>query len=77
MSKPGKLEEGETYLGDYLLDRLAEHAKIAMSVPGDFNLAFLDLPKSIKLCGNANELNAAYAADGYARVKQVRRIFNF
>lgn len=50
---------------------------------GDFNLAFLDLVEdfnkdkpnwnknSLRWCGNANELNGSYAADGYARVKQV------
>ena len=34
---------------------------------GDFNLAFLDLIKSVdglKWSGNCNELNAAYSADG-------------
>ncbi|KAF8635899.1 hypothetical protein AX15_000078 [Amanita polypyramis BW_CC] len=42
-------------------------------VPGDFNLGFLDLVEdhpTIKWVGNCNELNAAYAADGYARVKE-------
>lgn len=42
-------------------------------VPGDFNLGFLDLVEdfpSIDWVGNCNELNAAYAADGYARVKR-------
>lgn len=41
-------------------------------VPGDFNLGFLDLVEdhpTISWVGNCNELNAAYAADGYARVK--------
>jgi pyruvate decarboxylase len=42
-------------------------------VPGDFNLGFLDYvedhPK-IEWAGNCNELNASYAADGYARVKE-------
>ena len=40
-------------------------------VPGDFNLHFLDHVIShpvIQWMGCANELNAAYAADGYARV---------
>ncbi|KAF1350921.1 thiamine diphosphate-binding protein [Delphinella strobiligena] len=43
-----------------------------MGVPGDFNLQLLDhiyhVP-GLRWVGNANELNAAYAADGYARVK--------
>lgn len=39
-------------------------------VPGDFNLEFLDYieaDKGLSWVGNPNELNAAYAADGYAR----------
>jgi pyruvate decarboxylase len=41
-------------------------------VPGDFNLTLLDHiyhVQGLSWVGNANELNAAYAADGYARVK--------
>ncbi len=40
-------------------------------LPGDFNLALLDemLPvPGLEWVGSTNELNAAYAADGYARV---------
>ncbi|KAH9971927.1 pyruvate decarboxylase [Lactifluus volemus] len=60
-------------IGDYLLERLSQlGAQSLFGVPGDFNLGFLDLvedhPK-INWVGNCNELNAAYAADGYARVK--------
>lgn len=56
----------------YLLDRLSERGvRHLLGVPGDFNLRFLDHvidhPK-ISWVGNANELNAGYAADGYARV---------
>ncbi|UPK92666.1 hypothetical protein LCI18_003601 [Fusarium solani-melongenae] len=43
-----------------------------MGVPGDMNLELLDYIDQIdglSWVGNANELNAAYAADGYARVK--------
>ncbi|KAL1600581.1 hypothetical protein SLS60_006967 [Paraconiothyrium brasiliense] len=43
-------------------------------VPGDFNLQFLDSifdVDGLEWVGNQNELNAAYAADGYARVKGV------
>ena len=42
-------------------------------VPGDYNLVALDyLPKhGLKWVGNCNELNAGYAADGYARVKGI------
>lgn len=41
-------------------------------MPGDYNLEFLDYfenDDTLTWVGNANELNAAYAADGYARVK--------
>ncbi|KAF7346218.1 Pyruvate decarboxylase [Mycena sanguinolenta] len=61
-------------VGNYLLARL-EQLKVTklFGLPGDFNLGFLDLvedhPK-IEWVGNCNELNAAYAADGYARVKE-------
>lgn len=60
-------------VADYLLDRLAEIGiHHFFGVPGDYNLQFLDHvidhPK-ITWVGCANELNAAYAADGYARCK--------
>ncbi|KAH9843324.1 putative TPP enzyme family protein [Teratosphaeria destructans] len=41
-------------------------------VPGDFNLTLLDhiyAVPGLNWIGNTNELNAAYAADGYARVR--------
>jgi len=44
-----------------------------MGVPGDFQLDILDYIYDIdgmSFIGNSNELNAAYAADGYARVKR-------
>ncbi|CZR68750.1 related to pyruvate decarboxylase [Phialocephala subalpina] len=43
-----------------------------MGVPGDMNLELLDYIKDVdglRWIGNANELNAAYAADGYSRIK--------
>jgi indolepyruvate decarboxylase len=59
-------------VADYLLGRLAEvGVRHLFGVPGDFNLAFLDhviAHPQITWVGNANELNAAYAADGYARL---------
>ncbi|GAA5828344.1 hypothetical protein JCM11251_006207 [Rhodosporidiobolus azoricus] len=76
MSKPEQLADGQVYLGTYLLDRLAQlGVKPLFGVPGDFNLTFLDLVeehKEIEWIGCANELNASYAADGYARVKQAQ-----
>ncbi|KAF8917083.1 thiamine diphosphate-binding protein [Mucidula mucida] len=64
----------EIYIGQYLLERLKQLGVTTMfGVPGDFNLGFLDLVEDdtgIDWAGNCNELNAAYAADGYARVKE-------
>lgn len=39
-------------------------------VPGDFVLGFFNqvLKSDLKYVGPCNELNAAYAADGYARI---------
>lgn len=58
-------------IADYLFDRIAEvGATEIFGVPGDYNLLFLDnIIESDKLrwVGNTNELNAGYAADGYAR----------
>lgn len=65
-------------IGSYLLTRLHQLGiRQVHGVPGDYNLAFLDLVEDFKdtnndplhWVGNANELNAAYSADGYARVK--------
>ena len=60
-------------IGEYLLARLAEcRIDTLFGVPGDFNLAFLEqvvAAPNLQWVGNCNELNAAYAADGYARIK--------
>ncbi|CAG8999007.1 MAG: Indole-3-pyruvate decarboxylase [Candidatus Celerinatantimonas neptuna] len=60
-------------IGDHLINRLAEIGiEHIFGVPGDYNLAFLDHiinHPSVQWVGTANELNAAYAADGYARIK--------
>ncbi|EAB5052674.1 alpha-keto acid decarboxylase family protein [Salmonella enterica] len=57
---------------DYLLDRLAGCGiGHLFGVPGDYNLQFLDHVidhPTLRWVGCANELNAAYAADGYARM---------
>ncbi|KAL4786191.1 pyruvate decarboxylase [Aspergillus varians] len=58
-------------VAEYLFRRLHEVGVRAVhGVPGDFNLVALDyLPKcGLSWVGNCNELNAGYAADGYARV---------
>lgn len=60
-------------VADYLLDRLNECGIAHLfGVPGDYNLQFLDnviAHQALAWVGCANELNAAYAADGYARCK--------
>ncbi|MBM7688051.1 indole-3-pyruvate decarboxylase [Enterococcus ureilyticus] len=62
-------------VADYLLDRLKELGiDEIFGVPGDYNLQFLDhitARKDFKWVGTANELNAAYMADGYARTKGI------
>lgn len=60
-------------MGQYLFRRIqsigVDHI---LGVPGDFNLHLLDelfkIPE-LKWLGTCNELNGAYAADGYARIK--------
>jgi TPP-dependent 2-oxoacid decarboxylase len=61
-------------VGRYLLRRL-EEAGLAhiFGVPGDYVLDFMDrvVESPIRLIGTCNELNAGYAADGYARLKGI------
>ena len=62
----------------YLFTRLRQVGVGSVhGVPGDFTLRALDHvpPSGLKWIGNANELNAAYAADGYARVKGISALF--
>lgn len=59
-------------VAQYLLKRLRQLGVDSMhGVPGDYNLELLDYiePAGLNWVGNANELNAAYAADGYSRIK--------
>ncbi|KAK4759302.1 hypothetical protein SAY87_022433 [Trapa incisa] len=62
-------------LGRHLARRLVEiGVHDVFSVPGDFNLTLLDhllAEPGLNLIGCCNELNAGYAADGYARAKGV------
>ncbi|KAK2025733.1 thiamine pyrophosphate enzyme [Colletotrichum zoysiae] len=61
-------------LAEYLFARLRQLGIAAVhGVPGDFNLHLLDYvgPAGLLWVGNANELNAGYAADGYARIKGI------
>lgn len=61
-----------TTVGRYLATRLRQlGAHHVFGLPGDFNLNLLDEIASVEgltWVGSSNELNAAYAADGYARV---------
>jgi pyruvate decarboxylase len=56
----------------YLVERLKQcGVKSVFGVPGDYNLELLDYIEkddTLQWVGNANELNASYAADGYSRV---------
>lgn len=61
-------------LAEYLFARLKQLGVDAVhGVPGDYNLTLLDFVEPAKLLwvGNVNELNAGYAADGYARMKGI------
>lgn len=61
-------------VAEYLFRRLHEvGVRSVHGVPGDYNLVALDyLPDAgLNWVGSVNELNAAYAADGYARVKKI------
>ena len=59
-------------VGDFLLRRLREAGIGHMfGVPGDFNLELLQQVADggyLKWVGTCNEMNASYAADGYARL---------
>ncbi|EAZ63682.2 pyruvate decarboxylase [Scheffersomyces stipitis CBS 6054] len=65
--------ESEVTLGRYLFERLHQlKVDTIFGLPGDFNLSLLDKVYEVpdmRWAGNANELNAAYAADGYSRIK--------
>lgn len=59
-------------IGDFLNLRLKQMGILHLfGVPGDFNLSYLEqveVDSQLEFIGNCNELNAAYAADGYARI---------
>ncbi|OQU97035.1 Thiamine pyrophosphate enzyme, TPP binding domain-containing protein [Cladophialophora immunda] len=61
-------------IAEYLFKRLHQLGVDSIcGVPGDYNLTLLDYiePAGINWVGTCNELNAAYAADGYARVNGI------
>jgi TPP-dependent 2-oxoacid decarboxylase len=58
-------------VSDYLVQRLQDIGiRHAFGVPGDYTLDFLDhlVHSPLRWVGTCNELNAGYAADGYARL---------
>ncbi|PLB45482.1 pyruvate decarboxylase [Aspergillus steynii IBT 23096] len=60
-----------TTVANYLLTRLRQLGiQSVFGVPGDYNLRLLDfvIPSGLHWVGTCNELNAAYAADAYARI---------
>lgn len=65
----------EIPLGEYIFRRLhGLGINHIFGVPGDFNLNLLDHVDSVEglsWIGTCNELNGAYAADGYARCRQL------
>lgn len=62
-------------LGQYIFQRIiSAGTKSIFGVPGDFNLPLLEylyepslVKQGLRWIGNCNELNAAYAADGFSR----------
>lgn len=60
-----------TTIGRYLAKRLVQAGLTHyFTVPGDYTLALLDeflKEESLNMIGCCNELNASYAADGFAR----------
>ncbi|GKT84514.1 LOW QUALITY PROTEIN: pyruvate decarboxylase [Colletotrichum tofieldiae] len=74
MSQPHDDSPSTVKLAEYLFTRLHQLGIGAIhGVPGDFNLHLLDYvkPAGLLWVGNTNELNAGYAADGYARIKGI------
>lgn len=69
--KPAVEPQAVVKVSEYLFTRLHQlGVRSVFGVPGDYNLRLLDFvePAGLHWVGNCNELNSAYAADGYARV---------
>jgi hypothetical protein len=64
-----------TSIGEFLLRRLREAGiEHALGVPGEFNLELMQQIEDgndLKWIGTCNELDASYAADGYARLNGI------
>jgi indolepyruvate decarboxylase len=77
MERIGDLDgmtSSEITVAGYLLTRLRDlGVDHLFGVPGDFVLGFFNqvLKSDLKYVGTCNELNAAYAADGYARIRGI------
>ncbi|CAI5756051.1 unnamed protein product [Candida verbasci] len=75
----------EITLGEYIFYRIHQSnpkLKSIFGIPGDFNVDLLEhvyspliTSKGIKFINTCNELNGAYAADGYSRVIQGLSVF--
>jgi alpha-keto-acid decarboxylase len=69
------VSDNQYTIGDYLTGRLVEAGvDRVFGVPGDYTLALLDhviAQPGLEWTGCANELNAGYAADGYARMRGI------
>ncbi|XP_062231635.1 pyruvate decarboxylase 1 isoform X2 [Phragmites australis] len=72
---PSAVAPAGATLGRHLARRLVQiGATDVFAIPGDFNLTLLDYliaEPGLTLVGCCNELNAGYAADGYARARGV------
>ncbi len=68
------MNEGYT-VGQYLVDRLNQLGLGHLfSIAGDYSIGWLNqyvTPSSIEIIEEVNEVNAGYAADGYARLKGI------
>ena len=62
-------------VGQYLVERLTELGlEHLFSIAGDYSIEWINSyvePSTIKVIEEVNELNAGYAADGYARLKGI------
>ena len=68
------MTSSEITVAEYLVIRLREiGVEHIFGMPGDFVLGFLNqvLKSGIKYVGTCTELGAAYAADGYARIRGI------
>ncbi|QPK65012.1 alpha-keto acid decarboxylase family protein [Methylomonas sp. LL1] len=68
------MSNSDITVADYLIFRLKEiGVDHLFGVPGDFVLGFFNqvLKSDLAYVGTCNELNAAYAADGYARIRGI------